>query len=291
MIQSVQTQTFADYEHIIVDDGSTDESAKLISTFASSDPRIKLIRQSNQGRSNARNNGVLASTGKYVCFLDSDDVWLPNHLQRLSDATTQLQGEAMLHSGLIWFYDDGAPEQKVSYTPRNVFTSDVEYVIANQFAPDCVCLTRAIAERFPFDPALFINEDVELWSRIASEYPVVEVKGHTAKLRVHSGNTDKEVSDNVTPKAEAFSKILSNPSVAMHLSSNFVRNRKRSLLELRIRHLERVGNRMELINAILIFVLKYPRTPGNAAKLVTLIYNLPGGSLLKHVIQSLKRPN
>ena len=291
MIESVQSQTFSDFEHIIVDDGSTDQSGELISSIAETDPRIILVKQSNEGRSIARNNGVLTSKGKYICFLDSDDVWLPHHLQNLSNAIQSSQADAMFHTGLIWFYDDGTPDQKVGYTPRHAFSSDVEYVIANQFAPDCVCLSRQVAEKHMFDPSLFINEDVELWARIASEYPIVDVQEHTAKLRVHSGNTDKEVNDNVTPKEQAFSKILSNENVRRHLSEKFIRSKKRSLHELRIRHLERAADRWGLIGSILSFVLKYPSTPRNSAKLVTLLYNLPGGSLLKHVIQGQKRPN
>jgi len=77
-IRSVQAQTFTDWEMIVVDDGSTDDTAARIEGC---DPRLKLIRQENQGTAGARNTGLRASAGSYIAFLDSDDEWLPHHLE------------------------------------------------------------------------------------------------------------------------------------------------------------------------------------------------------------------
>ena len=77
-IASVQRQTFSDWELIVVDDGSTDDTAALIE---GSDPRLVLIRQKNQGVNAARNAGMLRARGQYIAFLDSDDEWLPHHLE------------------------------------------------------------------------------------------------------------------------------------------------------------------------------------------------------------------
>ncbi len=77
-IRSVQAQTFTDWELIVVDDGSTDNTAARIEGC---DPRLKLIRQENQGTAGARNTGLRASSGAYIAFLDSDDEWLPHHLE------------------------------------------------------------------------------------------------------------------------------------------------------------------------------------------------------------------
>ena len=77
-IASVQRQTFSDWELIVVDDGSTDETADLIE---GSDPRLVLIRQKNQGVNAARNTAMLRARGSYIAFLDSDDEWLPHHLE------------------------------------------------------------------------------------------------------------------------------------------------------------------------------------------------------------------
>lgn len=288
MIVSVQAQTFSDYEHIIVDDGSEDNSEGLVKEYANEDQRIIYIKQQNKGRSIARNVGITAARGRFICFLDSDDLWLPDHLGTLRKAAVSLKQDTMLHTGLIWFYENGIKEHKVKYSDRNKFNSDVEYVIANQFAPDSVCVSRKILYKYQFNPALFINEDVELWARITSEFPVLPVSGYTAKLRVHSGNTDKQSRDSILHLIYVFSSLLNNPLVNEKLSVNFIRNKQRGLKELLIRHYQSTGQRTQLIRELLFFLIQFPEAPRNSAKLVTLIYNLPGGSLLKSLITSIK---
>jgi len=85
LIRSVQAQTFQDWEHIVVDDGSTDGSAAIVEKFAKKDPRITLIRQANAGVCRARNNGYkhAIKSSPYVHFLDADDVLEPDMLKVL----------------------------------------------------------------------------------------------------------------------------------------------------------------------------------------------------------------
>ena len=85
-LDSVVNQTYKDLEIIIVDDGSTDESASICEDYASSDPRIKLIHQSNKGLSGARNTGLEHATGEFVAFVDSDDSVSPLFIETLVNA-------------------------------------------------------------------------------------------------------------------------------------------------------------------------------------------------------------
>ena len=81
-LRSVQTQTLSDWEHILVDDGSTDGSLELIQEAAAADPRIRLLRtQGRSGPARARNQGLECASGKYAAFLDADDLWLPQKLK------------------------------------------------------------------------------------------------------------------------------------------------------------------------------------------------------------------
>src|SRR5712692_4293853 len=82
-ISSVLDQTYKNFELIVVDDGSTDQSAAVVRSFT--DDRIRYLYQSNGGASKARNLGVAASRGTVIAFLDSDDVWLPHKLERQID--------------------------------------------------------------------------------------------------------------------------------------------------------------------------------------------------------------
>lgn len=81
-LRSIATQTFGNFEVIVVNDGSTDESLSIIHNFMNVDNRIKLINQENKGLSEARNTGLRNATGRWVTFLDSDDAIAPNFLER-----------------------------------------------------------------------------------------------------------------------------------------------------------------------------------------------------------------
>lgn len=81
-LRSLLSQTFTDFEAIVVDDGSTDGSADAVQRLAKRDPRIRLIRQENQGYSRAANRGLVEARGELIAFLDHDDLWRPEKLQR-----------------------------------------------------------------------------------------------------------------------------------------------------------------------------------------------------------------
>ncbi|MDE3115120.1 MAG: glycosyltransferase family 2 protein, partial [Pseudomonadota bacterium] len=81
-LESVRAQSCQDFEIVVVDDGSTDDPAKTVAAFA--DPRIRCVRQNNRGASAARNRGIALARGRFVAFLDSDDCFLPHHLERMA---------------------------------------------------------------------------------------------------------------------------------------------------------------------------------------------------------------
>ncbi|MFT4544897.1 MAG: glycosyltransferase involved in cell wall biosynthesis [Bacteroidia bacterium] len=290
-IESVQAQTISDYEHIIVDDGSVDNTEELVKEYSLADSRIIYIKQKNRGRSIARNIGMKRAQGDYVCFLDSDDFWRSNHLAAIKVSIGLNAPPSLYVTQLTWWRETLGIEETVVYADRAQFKSDVEYVIANEFAPDCVAISRLIYLKYAFNPELYINEDLELWARIAAKYPVKTVNQNTAVLRVHSGNTNSTEKDYINPRINVFKLQMRTPEVLAGLSDGFIRNRKQSLNELLIRHLESIESRWLFILQSLLFVVKYPSQPGNAAKLVSILYSLPGGSILKRLIQSSKSSN
>ncbi len=96
-LRSVLDQTFQDFEIIVVDDGSLDAPCEIVDRVA--DPRIRFLRQENKGGAAARNLGIAAAVGRFIAFLDSDDIFLPHHLQAmhdLLDGTTNTVGYARI---------------------------------------------------------------------------------------------------------------------------------------------------------------------------------------------------
>ena len=88
-IQSVLAQTFTDYELVIVDDGSEDNSADVAAKVIEGHVNCRLMKQENEGVSVARNNGVSVSQGEYLCFLDADDWWEPTFLEELDQLVAE----------------------------------------------------------------------------------------------------------------------------------------------------------------------------------------------------------
>lgn len=115
-LASVLTQTFTAFEVLIVDDGSTDDSVNIIHRFTS-DPRIKIIHQENQGVSVARNTGVKNAQYEYLAFLDGDDEWLPTFLEKVNEAIQQYP-EAGMYGTPSWHRNFQTGNAKASTLER-----------------------------------------------------------------------------------------------------------------------------------------------------------------------------
>lgn len=122
-IDSVLKQSFTDWELLVIDDVSSDDSCEIVASYATKDKRINLLRMDNNGgAANARNKGIGCANGRYIAFLDSDDIWLPNKLQRQIDFMADKQ-VALCYSAYRIIDEEGKeksvyrlPKTKVDYT-------------------------------------------------------------------------------------------------------------------------------------------------------------------------------
>jgi glycosyltransferase involved in cell wall biosynthesis len=191
-IESVLEQSYSNWELIVVDDGSTDETAEALKEFV--DPRIKVIHQSNAGESAARNAALEHAGGEFLAFLDADDVYLPNHL---AVAVDYLQ----THSGSDGVYTDGYYCDKAgtlmqSLSSRRIgpFEGQVIDQVTRSSAvfgpPICVVLRRNIIVKYDlrFDTNITIGPDWDFFRQYAQVARFGYVDQKTCLYRLHQAN-------------------------------------------------------------------------------------------------------
>jgi len=193
-INSVLNQTFQDFELIIVDDGSTDNTKEVIKGFQNKDERIKYVYQNNQGESGARNTGLRESQGEYVAFLDSDDEWLPEKLEKELELFKRSDRKHLgfVSCNALIKKGDGIREYK---TPR--YKNNFKELLKRNFicSPSSVLIKNKVFNSVGvFDKKLKIGPDWDMWIRIAREYDFDFVPEPLFKYYIHGNNITKTLS-------------------------------------------------------------------------------------------------
>jgi glycosyltransferase involved in cell wall biosynthesis len=186
-IDSVLAQTFTDYELIVVDDGSTDDTPRVAEEYGN---RMRWLRQENRGVSAARNAGVAASSAPWLAFLDSDDRWLPEKLARQARFIQENPGVSILQTDETWIRRGRRVNPRNRHLKRegHIFLDSLELCL---ISPSAVVMSRGCFDRYgPFDEDLPACEDYDLWLRVtarervgfAPERLVVRHGGHPDQL-------------------------------------------------------------------------------------------------------------
>jgi glycosyltransferase involved in cell wall biosynthesis len=176
-ISSVLNQTFTDFELIIVDDGSTDNSLEIVESF--NDERIKIFTQKNSGVSVARNNGVKNAKYDYIAFLDADDWWNDSFLQEMN-LLIQESPDAVLYGSNYKLVTNGKEISKINITNfENGYINYFELFLLNKESPiwtSAVCIKKyCFLQEKGFKPNLKCGEDQEFWMRIACKYKIAYI--------------------------------------------------------------------------------------------------------------------
>lgn len=180
-IGSVRAQTFGNWELIVVDDGSSDETRRVVSEIG--DSRIFYVWQENSGVSAARNHGISLARGDYIGFLDDDDEYLPEHLAVL-DRELSARGNPVCLAYTLAYRSEGGERTPIE-TPVGSRESPI-VLGANPGTPS-IAIHRNILRHHRFDVAIKCHDDAELWGRIALAAPVVRVESRTVVLHAHPG--------------------------------------------------------------------------------------------------------
>jgi len=187
-IRSVLEQSFIDFELVVVDDGSTDNTSELVRRF----PAVKLIRlEENRGVSFARNRGVVEAQGDWVGFLDSDDLWEQGKLATQVKWIERHPDLQMVYTDEIWIRNGVRvnPMNKHRKYSGDIFRYCLPLCIVS---PSSVLLrAKVLSEVGGFDESMPVCEDYDLWLRIAKRYPFHFIE---EKLIVKRGGHEDQLS-------------------------------------------------------------------------------------------------
>lgn len=210
-VRSALDQTEPSREVIVVDDGSVDGTATVVESIA--DDSVRLIRQENRGSAGARNAGAAASTGRFVAFLDGDDLWLPTYLEAAGRALSSAAGADIAYTDAYAF--DGATGRVRVQTamhwwqPASPPADSAEFLLellkAN-FIYNSVTIEKAAFDDVGgFDETIRTHEDYDLWLRLAlGGHRVVRMDGPQALYRMHADQKSR----NQLNVARAVSELL-----------------------------------------------------------------------------------
>ena len=162
-------QNFKDFELIVVDDGSTDDTGQILDSY---DQDLIVLRQSNKGVSAARNRGIAAAKGRLIAFLDSDDLWLPRKLSSQVDFLNSNPAAVINQTEEIWIRNGVRVNPKTRHHKISgmIFEQTLAMCLVS---PSAAMMKRSLFDEVGlFDEDLPACEDYDLWLRISWRYPV-----------------------------------------------------------------------------------------------------------------------
>jgi glycosyltransferase involved in cell wall biosynthesis len=210
-LESVFTQTYKNYEIIVINDGSPD-TALLEDKLLPYRDRIIYIRQENKGPGGARNTGILKSRGEFIAFLDSDDQWLPEHLSDMWELLHKNPALDLAYADAVNFGDLESEGRTVMDTNPSEGLADFESLVLARCSVvgSCVVARRqALLDAGLFDESLAQGEDFDLWARVAYRGGKIDYlqKIHTRR-RIHEGNLTGDIISSYLGQATVLKKLM-----------------------------------------------------------------------------------
>lgn len=223
-LESVKAQTFSDFEIVIVNDGSTDNSVKIVENFT--DNRIKIFHTENKGVSSARNFGIEKASGKYIAFLDADDIWKNDFLQTIYLLIATYPEEKVFSCAIE--IENGNKIFPAEYSISKEKNPQVIDYFKGSLLQSAIFTSGAVFHKSVFETAGSFNislkteEDIDLWIRIGLLFPVVFTWKIGVKYSLDQNGLSKN-KQNITQKTDfsKYSEIAkTNPQLQKFLDLN-----------------------------------------------------------------------
>jgi glycosyltransferase involved in cell wall biosynthesis len=221
-VESVLAQTYSDWELLIIDDGSTDDTPAVIQPFLS-DRRVRFLRSDQLGQSRAKNLGIGLSRGEYIAFLDADDIWEPTKLTKQLAVFREHPdvGLVFTRRSLIDESDQPIVTSPTAAPPRGHVLP--ELVVQNFVCFSSVMVRREVlAHVGRFDPQWDLAIDYDLWLRVAAHHHFDWVDEELVRYRTGHGNLSKKQGDRVETALSILHRAKARPIVAQRVPASHI---------------------------------------------------------------------
>jgi len=195
-LESLLAQTYLDFEVIVVDDGSTDNTRAVVEEYCKKDSRIIYYYQENKERSAARNQGIRLSRGEYIAFLDSDDVYLPEKLEKQVAILDSVRDSDFVYCYYKLMDRTGNPvesgDSPAYALSGNIYPEILRFTGVNIKTPSVMVRKKLFEKIGGFDEKMKVCEDLDLWRRAARFTRIEQVQEALIAVRVGAGGTVRE---------------------------------------------------------------------------------------------------
>ena len=229
-VDSALAQTYRDFEIVVVDDGSKDNTEEVARRYGS---KIQYIKQENRGLPGARNTGIRASSGEYIALLDADDSWFPEKLARQIPEFADPE-VGLVYSDLRVVYDNGEVVPSfLSGRPLAASGHVFDRVLQSGFIiPSSVILRRSCVEQVGlFDESMRSQEDVEMWLRVCLRWKVKLVAEPLVNRRQRAGALTENDDLRTAYHIKLFHKALEIPGLSAENRARILRRLANSYYE------------------------------------------------------------
>lgn len=219
-IQSVFEQTIQDFEIIVVDDGSTDDTLKTAQAIAEKYERVKVIAQPNSGAAAARNTAIRAAQGKYIALLDADDLWVSHKLERQLEILENGKKIYAVQSGAFFVNDD---LELISVRPCAATQDALLETLLFQNMPNnmsTLVIKREMFEKMGyFDTELEILEEWDMAIKVSRSCNLLSIEEPLSLYRVHAGNRSRNLAIHIKPGHKILERIFQDASLPAHIKA------------------------------------------------------------------------
>lgn len=288
-ISSVLVQDFKNWELIIVDDASTDNTNAVVKGFRSSQiTYLKNLENVHKGAS--RNNGIKIAKGKFITFLDDDDYYLPTHLSEIyKGIKTSNENTGMYYTNIRYLRGGKESIRKLPSILAN--QNKIEFILQPWTAigaPQAV-IANSILKKEKFDESIEIGQDTELFLRIADKYDLIHIQTDTYVALYHDDNSANLKYNSGLKRMRGLNKIFSNKQLSKQIPFKLKMYMYSYCYRRMSDHYEFTGDRRNTLNSALKSLMYYPIDKDLKIKATQIIYNLPYfGKKIKKLYRKIK---